>query len=536
MKRAATYIRMSTDDQEGSPERQRQQVLPYCQRNGYAVVREYVDEGLRGWDDTRPSFVQMLNDARKGMFDVIVIDERSRLMRANPVDFIRVVWGPLKDAGVRVEAVDGGPVDFDDMTGYILSGIGYFKSKDETVQLARRTTTGLMMHASNGKLFAGRPLWGYRFATKDGVRLNLEVDTDHPERADVVRRVFTSYLDKDMSAASIAVELNRDGVPTPTGEGQWRKRSVHAILTNARYAGSYTFGVVGSGRYFRSDGSQIEAAPKGGPKSSRRNAGEYLCIPGSHPAIVPPRVFDRVQERLAANRVRTSPARLRANYPLSGKLVCSDCGSPMYGRQRHSGAKREPAYQCSASMEGAECGSRTVTEKAMLALLGEVLTNSLLLPENRDRLLAEMERQRAGQPGKDSAVADLTKKVARLQGQIAKASKNLALLDEEDIHAVKGQLREWRGELAAAKGELDRLSSTADEGSPVALVGRVERLVDALQSADPALVRQVVQESIDHVDLEFAEVPKDKVTRYPLAGGVVHLCADQSGTGTGPAR
>ena len=52
--RAAQYIRMSTDDQADSPERQRSLVLPYCERKGYIVVEVYEDLGMRGWDDARP--------------------------------------------------------------------------------------------------------------------------------------------------------------------------------------------------------------------------------------------------------------------------------------------------------------------------------------------------------------------------------------------------------------------------------------------------------------------------------------------------
>ena len=46
--RAVCYYRMSTDRQEDSVERQRSQVLPYAEKNGYAVVGEYIDLGVSG--------------------------------------------------------------------------------------------------------------------------------------------------------------------------------------------------------------------------------------------------------------------------------------------------------------------------------------------------------------------------------------------------------------------------------------------------------------------------------------------------------
>ena len=56
---------MSTDDQTDSPERQRSQIQPHCDRNGYRVVNptKYNDLGQRGWHDDRPGFQMLLKDA-----------------------------------------------------------------------------------------------------------------------------------------------------------------------------------------------------------------------------------------------------------------------------------------------------------------------------------------------------------------------------------------------------------------------------------------------------------------------------------------
>src|SRR2546421_7197169 len=95
--RAAAYYRMSTADQKDSPERQRSQVRPYCKDKGYALVREYADEGIAGdVFGRRSGFQQLLRDASSGLYSVIVADEWSRLSRQDPVDFIATVVKPLK--------------------------------------------------------------------------------------------------------------------------------------------------------------------------------------------------------------------------------------------------------------------------------------------------------------------------------------------------------------------------------------------------------------------------------------------------------
>src|SRR5262245_40146826 len=99
---------MSTDDQTDSPERQLEQVLPYCQRKGYEVVEVYQDLGMRGSDSSRPEYQRLLQDAQKGRFDLIVVDEQSRLSRNDPVEYMANVALPLRNAGVFVEVVDTG--------------------------------------------------------------------------------------------------------------------------------------------------------------------------------------------------------------------------------------------------------------------------------------------------------------------------------------------------------------------------------------------------------------------------------------------
>src|SRR5262245_53992547 len=87
--RCAVYVRMSTPDQKDSPERQRSQVLPYLERRGYRLVGEYEDLGVRGHEfEKREGFQRLLKDARAGKFDVIVVDELSRLSRQEVVEYI----------------------------------------------------------------------------------------------------------------------------------------------------------------------------------------------------------------------------------------------------------------------------------------------------------------------------------------------------------------------------------------------------------------------------------------------------------------
>lgn len=76
--RAAIYARVSTFDQE--PENQLQELRRYCGARGWTAV-EYVDRGISGAKDRRPALDQMVTDAKRRRFDVVVCWRLDRLGR-----------------------------------------------------------------------------------------------------------------------------------------------------------------------------------------------------------------------------------------------------------------------------------------------------------------------------------------------------------------------------------------------------------------------------------------------------------------------
>src|SRR4051794_14016617 len=80
--RAATYLRVSRDDQ--TTENQRLVLARVAEHRGWTVVHEYEDasySGVKG-RDRRPAFDQMLKDAVRGRFDVLMVWSIDRLGRS----------------------------------------------------------------------------------------------------------------------------------------------------------------------------------------------------------------------------------------------------------------------------------------------------------------------------------------------------------------------------------------------------------------------------------------------------------------------
>src|SRR4029077_8301239 len=76
--RAAIYARVSTSDQE--PENQLQELRRYAEARGWTAA-EYIDKGVSGAKDRRPSLDRLVSDARRRRFDVLVVWRLDRLGR-----------------------------------------------------------------------------------------------------------------------------------------------------------------------------------------------------------------------------------------------------------------------------------------------------------------------------------------------------------------------------------------------------------------------------------------------------------------------
>lgn len=81
MKTAALYIRVSTKDQH--PENQIIALQEYAVRRGFhSAVLIYKDEGISGAKEKRPGLNDLMKDARRKRFDVVIVTRFDRFARS----------------------------------------------------------------------------------------------------------------------------------------------------------------------------------------------------------------------------------------------------------------------------------------------------------------------------------------------------------------------------------------------------------------------------------------------------------------------
>src|SRR5580698_8500640 len=76
----AIYARVSTSEQSSSM--QLEELRAYCHRRGWTIAEEFVDEGVSGTKESRPSLNRLLTDAKRRKFDAVLVYRFDRFARS----------------------------------------------------------------------------------------------------------------------------------------------------------------------------------------------------------------------------------------------------------------------------------------------------------------------------------------------------------------------------------------------------------------------------------------------------------------------
>lgn len=366
--RTAAYCRFSSDLQrETSVRDQLRNIEAYCTRVGWPVPALYQDQAISGSRNDRPGYRALLAAAEIGAFDVLLVDDLSRLSRDH-IETAQTIRR-MKFAGIRVIGVSDGTDTARD--GYKLeTGLRGLMSEFYLDDLAKKTHRGLMGQALEG-YSAGGLAYGYR-STFDGSGHRREID---PEQAKWVRYVFERYAE-GASTRQIADELNRQRVPSPRG-GTW----AHSAL----YPDSKGVGMLGNaiynGRQVWNRTAWIKDPTTGRRRRTMRPKSEWIIIDSPALRIIDDDLWQACSAQAKATKRDTVGRRTagknsggrKGKYLFSGLLRCGQCGAAFTLRG-------STYYGCSARNNRGEsvCSNsltvkKTTIERVLLAGIKESL-------------------------------------------------------------------------------------------------------------------------------------------------------------------
>ena len=315
-KKVCAYVRVSTDSlqQEDSLENQTTYFKDFITANPeWEFVGIYSDQGISGYKENRPGFQKMIEDARAGNIDLIVVKSVSRFARNT--ETVLKFSRELKSIGVGIF--------FQLQNINTLSGAGELMLT-VLAAFAQAESEGASDNAKmtyKRKFESGIPARGLEctFGYKANAQGDIVVDE---EKAAVVRQIF-DLAEQGIWPSKIKQYLNKTGVPGCAG-GDWDDTAVFRVLHNVSYKGD----------------AILQKTYTDSRRKRHKNEGQVdqWYIAENHQPIVPPEQWDKVQEILQkrSEQLMTvappQPAKPRSShntYPLSNMMYCPYCGAKL---------------------------------------------------------------------------------------------------------------------------------------------------------------------------------------------------------------
>ena len=338
----ASYCRVSTDkdDQANSFESQRRYFKEYIARQpDWELYKVYADEGITGTSTKkRVQFNQMIHDAHKGKFKLIITKEVSRFSR-NILDTIAFTR-ELKALGVGVLFMNDGINTLDPDAELRLSIMGSI-AQEESRKTSARVKWGQTRQMERGVVF-GKSMLGYDVK---GGKLYLE-----PKGAEIVKLIFQKYGIEKKGTSIIARELREAGHLTFRGHCNWSNTHIIKILKNEKYVGDLCQKKTVTLDYLTHE------------KKINRGEEEMVYIRDHHEGIISRELWDLVQVEIERrNRNGDKGVGHSNRYLFSGKIKCGVCGATFISRtkKRKSGS----SYKRWCCYNAATDGLRHVDDK-----------------------------------------------------------------------------------------------------------------------------------------------------------------------------
>lgn len=479
MKKAVIYARYSSDMQrEESIDAQVRACTYYARQYQYEIVHVYADRAQSGKrTKNREQFLQMINDASDGGFEVILVHKLNRFGR-NTLEVLEYK-NNLEDMGIelisvteRLESTPEGKLML-----IIIAGMNEFYSDN----LSQEVMKGLKENAYQCKFTGGVPALGYKV---DPESKKLIIDE---REAPIVQLIFRRYSN-GWSYNMIIDELTRLGYHTKYGK-PFGKNSLFELLRNEKYIGVYTFNRAAKRKR---DGTRNYHVTK--------DPSEIIRIPGGCPALIDKETFEKVQNIMSENRKMSLQQHGQKVYILSGKLFCANCGARMYGNCKTTRGKTHFYYVCSNSWRKHKCSSRHIPAEELEDEIIEMLQTLICSPEFLQKVSQQL--QNDAQKNQEITRKQRESAAKRLQSINFKIKNLLNLvsqgIDFEEVGETLSTLKQEKETLMNTLDILDNLPPTAEENLPHKL-SRLSSL-EAVEQA--ALIRQ-------YVDKIFVLAPKE---------------------------
>lgn len=404
--RAAIYARFSSHNQrDESIEIQVDKSREFCEESGLAVVRIYSDYAKTGKNTNRAEFQAMLKDAKKGLFDYVVIYKVTRIMRNR--DEMALARIMLRKAGVEI--LYAGETLGEGSTKVLHLGMLEVLAEYESAVDSERIRDGIQKNAQRG-MASGQRLYGWDVVDDRFVVNEREAAVMHKMK----NMLFSGSTIADIQRA-IRTERTRRGKP-------FSQSTIKRLLTREQNCGIYKYAGV--------------------------------RMPNGMPALWSRQEQDEIASILSGRGHKHRVVDGEQPYALSGKMYCRECGRWFVGTSgTGKSGKTYYYYRCP------KC-RRTLRRDLIEDAVADTILESIHDPKVRERIIATLEMMIA-----ETAEDDVPKESERITAEI----RRIDAAFERIWHAIedgiappggKDRVEELKARQAALKEELEKALET----------------------------------------------------------------------------
>lgn len=488
----------------------------------WTVLDKYIDEGITGTQaKKRPAFMQMIEDAKQGDFDLIVTREVCRFAR-NTVDTL-VMTRELKNYGVEVYFVEDNIWTMDG-DGELRLTIMATLAQEESRKISERVRAGQKISRDNGVLYGSGNIIGY-----DRVNGTYVINED---QAETVRMIFDLYLE-GLGETKICKELCRRQRKDGHGNVSWSVSKISRILKNATYMGYKCYLKSFSNNYLEQK------------RIKNLDESTYLYVKGDFEPIIPEEVFKRCEEirktrttKMIVNKGERTYGKRASQDVWLRKLRCS-CGSTFRKNKWRTNQRGDTVYgyQCYNQVNN---GSKGFREKNgldtdgycdirmvgdwKLDLMAKKIFEAIWTDRKEDAKLAYKllrECYQADASRNKATIATVQGKISRATGRMENL---IAMRADGEISKEQFQTLRQKAEteLVALNEDLGRLNSAFDDETDALDMAAIEATLDSmLDFSGPSIDSNIIEKFVCRItpvdnghyrwDLNFAPNKKQAI-------------------------
>ena len=481
--RVTFYARVSTEkvEQQGSLENQIQYYTEFIQKNpNWTYISGYIDEGISGTSTyKRDSFLRMIEDAKRGMFDFIITKEISRFSR-NTLDSIQYTQELLdNNVGVLFQNDNINTLDSDsEFRLIVMAGV----AQDEVRKLSERLKFGFRQSIKNGHVLGNNRLWGY---DKKDCKLTII-----PEQAEAVKLIFQLYATGNYGLRKLSQELTRRGYTSLLGN-KFNSVTIGHILQNPKYKGWYC-------------GNKTQSLDYRKKKTAFLDESEWVTYPDPNiPAIVSEELWNQANVIFKKRSARTKAygGGYQSKYPYSGKIICGKHGTTFHRQSFKTMEGHTEYWQCKVYREHgkAGCDLPTLRTKELDAILADQFQK--LVKNQKQIVQLVMDSVSSVQQKRDYSgqITQLNTQISQLEGKKDKLLE-LSIANAITIQEFKKRNNRFNEQIADMQEQMISLQKLEENGSATSVdLSAIEKALWRELSFQDTISTEVVAAILDHV-------------------------------------